>query len=202
MTSSLSRHASLQRLHTAWQSARKPIDPALARARQRYQALAPRERRLVTGAAALLGAAIVFVTLIEPPLNTMRKLQAELPALRSQAATVADLTTQARTLRQRTSAPMSTMPEPAELRASLERAGLPAAQWTLAPAEAGNGVQLTLNQAPSSALLRWLDGTGRDWGLATQNVELTRATNPNGRPLPGLVNGRISLALPDKPGAR
>ncbi|HCW16859.1 MAG TPA: general secretion pathway protein GspM, partial [Achromobacter sp.] len=84
-----------QRLQHAWQSVRKPVDPALARARQRYAALAPRERRLVTGAAALLGAAIVFVVFIEPPLNTVRKLQAELPALRTQAASVADLTSQA-----------------------------------------------------------------------------------------------------------
>ncbi|WP_447981449.1 type II secretion system protein GspM [Achromobacter kerstersii] len=109
---SLRFHSSILRLQAAWQSLRKPIDPALARARQRYLALAPRERRLVTGAGALLGAAVVFVTLIEPPLNTMRKLQAELPVLRGQAATVADLTTQARTLRQRSAAPSASMPSP------------------------------------------------------------------------------------------
>lgn len=191
-----------QRLQHAWQSVRKPVDPALARARQRYQALAPRERRLVTGASALLGAAIAFVALIEPPLNTVRKQQAELPALRTQAASVADLTSQARSLRQRSAAPAASMPTPAELGASLERAGLPAGMWTLGQPESGAGVQLTLNQAPSSALLRWLDGAGRDWGLATQKVDLTRAANPNGRPLPGLVNGQVTLALPEKAGAR
>lgn len=191
-----------QRLQHAWQSVRKPVDPALARARQRYQALAPRERRLVTGAFALLGAAIAFVALIEPPLNTVRKQQAELPALRTQAASVADLTSQARSLRQRSAAPAASMPTPAELGASLERAGLPAGMWALGQPESGAGVQLTLNQAPSSALLRWLDGAGRDWGLATQKVDLTRAANPNGRPLPGLVNGQVTLALPEKAGAR
>lgn len=191
-----------QRLQHAWQSVRKPVDPALARARLRYQALAPRERRLVTGASALLGAAIAFVALIEPPLNTVRKQQAELPALRTQAASVADLTSQARSLRQRSAAPAASMPTPAELGASLERAGLPAGMWTLGQPESGAGVQLTLNQAPSSALLRWLDGAGRDWGLATQKVDLTRAANPNGRPLPGLVNGQVTLALPEKAGAR
>jgi len=191
-----------QRLQHAWQSVRKPVDPALARARQRYAALAPRERRLVTGAAALLGAVIVFVVFIEPPLNTVRKLQAELPALRTQAASVADLTSQARSLRQRSAAPAASMPTPAELGASLERGGLPAGMWTLAQPESGSGVRLELNQAPSSALLRWLEGAGRDWGLATQKVELTRAANPNGRPLPGLVNGQVTLALPDKAGPR
>ncbi len=191
-----------QRLQLAWQSLRKPVDPALARARQRYEALAPRERRLVTGAATLLGSALVFVTLIEPPLNAMRKLQAELPALRTQAASVADLTAQARSLRQRSATPATAMPTSAELGASLERAGLPAGMWTLGQPESGAGVQLALNQAPSSALLRWLDGAGRDWGLATHKVDLTRAANPNGRPLPGLVNGQVTLALPDKAGAR
>lgn len=184
------------RLHAAWQSARKPVDPLLARARQRYQALAPRERRLLAGAALLLGAALVFVTLIEPPLNTMRKLHAELPALRAQAATVADLTAQAQALRRRAAAPAAALPAPAELGASLERAGLPAAQWTLGEPEAGPGVLLTLKEAPASALLRWLDGGARDWGLAVQQVELTRAANAYGRPLPGLVNGKVVLVLP------
>jgi general secretion pathway protein M len=191
-----------QRLQHAWQSLCKPVDPALARARQRYESLAPRERRLITGAAALLGSALVFVTLIEPPLNATRKLQAELPALRTQAASVADLTAQARSLRQRSATPATAMPTSAELGASLERAGLLAGMWTLGQPESGTGVQLALNQAPSSALLRWLDGAGRDWGLATHKVDLTRAANPNGRPLPGLVNGQVTLALPDKAGAR
>ncbi|MNX61684.1 General secretion pathway, M protein [compost metagenome] len=181
---------------------RKAVDPTLTRARLRFQALAPRERRLVTGAGALLGVAVVFVTLIEPPLNTMRKLQAELPLLRGQAAAVTDLTTQARALRQRSAAPVASLPTQTEVGASLKRAGLPAAMWTLGTPESGKGLQLTFNQAPSSALLPWLDGAGQDWGLSTQQVELTRATNPNGRPLPGLVNGHVTLTLPEPSGAR
>ncbi|MGH8815031.1 MAG: type II secretion system protein GspM, partial [Achromobacter pestifer] len=135
----------IQRLQHAWQSVRKPVEPALASARQRYAALAPRERRLVAGAAGLLGAVVVFVGLIEPPLNTMRKLQAELPALRTQAATVADLTTQARSLRQRSATPTAALPTPSELGASLERAGLPPGAWTLGLPESGAGVQLSFN---------------------------------------------------------
>ncbi|SSW66070.1 type II secretion system protein GspM [Achromobacter agilis] len=185
-----------QRLHAAWHSVRKPLDPALARARQRYRALAPRERRLLTGAALVLGAAVVFVTLIEPPLNTMRKLHAELPTLRAQAATVADLSARATALRRQSATPAGAVPSPAELAASLERAGLPAAQWTLGEPETGPGVLLTLTQAPSSVLLRWLDGAARDWGLGIQQVDLARATNAYGRPLPGLVNGKVTLALP------
>lgn len=196
----------IERLHQQWASARatlrRALDPTLTRARQRYLALAPRERRLVTVAAAILGTAVVYVTLIEPPLNAVRKLHAELPALRGQAASVADLTSQARALRQGSGSRAVVAPTPAELGASLERAGLPATMWTLGQPESGAGMQLTLNQAPSSALLRWLDGAGRDWGLATQQVALTRATNPNGRPLPGLVNGDITLIAPSASGGR
>ncbi|QVQ28829.1 type II secretion system protein GspM [Achromobacter deleyi] len=192
----------LHRLQTAWRSARKPLDPALARARQRYQALAPRERRLVAGAALLLGFALVFVSLIEPPLNTVRKLQAELPALRAQAAAVADLTAQAAALRQRSATPAGPMPARAELAASLERAGLAANLWSLGESDSGGGVELSLEQAPSSALLRWLDGAGRDWSLAISHVDLTRAANANGRPLPGLVNGKVVLMPPQAAGSR
>lgn len=185
-----------QALHAARQSLAKTLTPALTRAGQRYRALAPRERRLVTAAGLLLGGALVFVTLIEPPLNTLRKLQAELPALRGQAATVADLTAQATALRHKSAAPAGAMPSAAELGASLERAGLAAELWTLGEPEQGSGMLLTLKQAPSSALLRWLDGAARDWGLAVKEVQLTRAANVNGRPLPGLVNGKVSLAAP------
>ncbi|RBL87232.1 type II secretion system protein M, partial [Streptomyces cavourensis] len=81
----------LERLDAAWRAVRKPLAPAADRARQRYLALAPRERRLVNAAGALLGAVVVFTVLIEPALDTTRKLRDELPLLRTQAASVADL---------------------------------------------------------------------------------------------------------------
>ncbi|WYX59982.1 type II secretion system protein GspM [Achromobacter xylosoxidans] len=88
--------------------------------------MAPRERLLVNGAAALLGAALVFTVLIEPALDSVRKLRDELPRLRSQAAMVADLTTQAATLRGKRTGPAATLPTAADIGASLDRAGLPA----------------------------------------------------------------------------
>lgn len=186
----------LEALHAGRQSLAKHLTPVLTLAGQRYQALAPRERRLLASAAMLLGAALVFVSLIEPPLNTLRKLQSELPALRGQAATVADLTAQAAALRRKSATPSGVMPNATELGASLERAGLSAELWVLEQPEASAGVLLTLKQAPSSALLRWLDGAARDWGLAVKQVELARAANANGRPLPGLVNGKVTLTAP------
>ena len=186
----------IERLHTAWRAARKPLAPAADRARQRYQALAPRERRLVNGAAALLGATLAFTILIEPALNTTRKLRDELPQLRGQAAAVANAATQATALRGKAAAPAATLPAAVDIGASLERAGLPADHWTLDHPGQGDSVKLSLTEIPSSALLRWLENAAGDWGLAVKEVELTRAANANGRPLPGLVNGSVTLALP------
>ncbi|QQB34198.1 type II secretion system protein M [Achromobacter deleyi] len=186
----------IERLSAAWRAALKPLAPAADRARQRYQALAPRERRLVNGAGALLGAVLVFTLLIEPALDSSRKLRDELPGLRGQAAAVADITTQAMALRGKAAAPAATLPAAADIGASLERAGLPADHWKLEHPGQGDSVTLAVTEVPSSALLRWLENAAGDWGLAVRQVELTRAANVNGRPLPGLVNGSIKLALP------
>jgi len=186
----------LERLDAAWRAVRKPLAPAADRARQRYLALAPRERRLVNAAGALLGAVVVFTMLIEPALTTTRKLRDELPLLRTQAASVADLGAQAMALRGKAAAPAATLPAAADIGASLERAGLPADHWKLDHPGQGDSVKLSLSEIPSSALLRWLENAAGDWGLAVKDVDLTRAANANGRPLPGLVNGSITLALP------
>ncbi|CAB3738394.1 hypothetical protein LMG3458_05518 [Achromobacter deleyi] len=186
----------LERLDAAWRAVRKPLAPAAERARQRYLALAPRERRLVNTAGALLGAVVVFTVLIEPALTTTRKLRDELPLLRTQAASVADLGAQAMALRGKAAAPAATLPAAADIGASLERAGLPADHWKLDHPGQGDSVKLSLSEIPSSALLRWLENAAGDWGLAVKDVDLTRAANANGRPLPGLVNGSVTLALP------
>ncbi|QEQ22933.1 type II secretion system protein M [Achromobacter xylosoxidans] len=186
----------IERLSAGWRAAVLPLAPAARRARQRYQALAPRERLLVNGAAALLGAALVFTVLIEPALDSVRKLRDELPRLRGQAAMVADLTTQAATLRGKRTGPAATLPTAADIGASLERAGLPADHWKVAQPGPGDRITVAVTEIPSSALLRWLENTVGDWGLMVKTVALTRATNANGRPLPGLVNGSVTLALP------
>ena len=186
----------IERLGARWRATCKPLAPAADRARQRYQALARRERRLVTGAGLLLALALVFTLLVEPALDTARTLREELPRLRGQAALVADLTTQAAALRKHAAAPATALPTAADLGASLARAGLPADHWTLEPPGQGDSVTLAVTELPASALLRWLEDSTADWGLAVRQVALTRATNANGRPLPGLVNGRVTLALP------
>lgn len=49
----------IDKLHASWRASQQRYAPAVHRARQGWQALAPRERRLVLCAGAVLGAALV-----------------------------------------------------------------------------------------------------------------------------------------------
>ena len=60
----------------------------------------------------MLGAALVWTLLIEPPLKTLNQYRDELPKLRAQAAQVADLTAQADLLRRRAPPPPAPCPPP------------------------------------------------------------------------------------------
>jgi len=174
-----SRYAQVQRSTQAW----------LAR-------LAPRERRLLGVAAAVVGLAVAWLALIEPALTSVRTLDAELPKLRAQAATVADLTARARGLQRGGAHTAGTLPSDAELRASLNQAGLAENQWSAAPADEGKAKALTVTfkEASSAATLRWLDGAPRDWRLVITDASLTRPRDADDRRLPGRLSGSVTLA--------
>lgn len=174
-----------------WRRLRRQTDPLLAQLRQRHASLSPRDQRLLRLMAAVLGAAGLFLFFIEPPLDTLARLRADLPALRVQAAAVDDLAAQAGALARQTRA-RAVMPQEQELRGSLARAGLPPERWTLA-AEDG-GYLLTVDDVPAQSLLDWLEHSAQDWGLTARQAELIRAVNPHGRPLPGMVHGKLRLA--------
>ncbi|WP_041862937.1 type II secretion system protein GspM [Bordetella petrii] len=193
-------------------SLRGKLAPWAARAaawRQRalsWYALRPRrEQRLLACAGALLAAALVFLLLVEPAWSTMTRTRQELPDLRAQTATVAELTAQVRALRRRDAGAATASPSPGELTASLRREGLPDSVWSLelstakAPqpnAEAAapaSAIRLNLREASAAALFRWLDTAARDWRLSVADAELARATNPAGQRLPGRLNGALTL---------
>ena len=174
----------------------------------------PREQRLLATAGALLAAACVFLVLVEPAWSTMTRARQELPALRAQAATVADLTAQVRALRRQGAGDAAAVtPTPAELAASLQREGLPEDSWTLsegtAPSTAASAdgqsaaptpaIALTLREASSAAVFRWLDTAARDWRLSVASAELARAKQATGRRLPGRLTGTLTLLPAARP---
>ena len=172
-----------------------------------YGQRARREQRLLAAAAGVAAAAFVFLVLIEPAWSTVMQVRRELPGLRAQAATVAELTAQVRSLRrQGAGAAATAAPSVADLASSLQREGLAEGSWSLseaavpavaatASAGAGTGqaLTLTLRDASSAALFRWLDTAVRDWRLAVVDAELLRATHPAGRRLPGRLSGTLTL---------
>ncbi|MEO8936818.1 MAG: type II secretion system protein GspM [Burkholderiaceae bacterium] len=91
-----------------------------------WQGLAPRERMLVCGGAALLLAVVVYLTLWEPPAQGIRKLGADLPELRSQDATMRAMAAEAASLRAVSGSTATIAPADrvAAVQRSLQRAGL------------------------------------------------------------------------------
>ena len=91
-----------------------------------WDGLAPRERRLVTGGLVVVLAVLVWLLLWEPPAQGIRKLQADLPQLRSQDAAMRAMAAEATTLRSASGATAAIAPAErvAAVRRSLERAGL------------------------------------------------------------------------------
>lgn len=191
------------------------------RAESWYRQRPRREQRLLAIAGGVIGVALIFLVLIEPAWSTMTRAQQQLPELRAQAATVSDLTAQVRALRRQGNHGASEgAPSIEELGTSLKREGLNEESWSLSEAPAAsvlsssNGqtsqtyssqdlatrqaITLTLNEASSSALFRWLDTSARDWRLSVAKAEFRRALHATGRRLPGRLSGTLIL-LPASP---
>ncbi|CAM3714515.1 type II secretion system protein GspM [Bordetella tumulicola] len=188
-----------------------------------YRQRPPREQRLLAIAGAIIGIALVFLILIDPAWSTMTRAQRELPELRAQAATVADLTAQVRALRRQGSpAAGNAAPSTDELATSLQREGLTAESWSIAhgdtaskrngdaensrarrgsiggdrvggSSQATQAITLTLHEASAASLFRWLDIAARDWRLSVIDAELTRAMHATGKRLPGRLSGTLTL---------
>jgi len=181
-----------------------------------YRQRPPREQRLLGITTGLLIAVLGFLILIEPAWSTMTRAQRELPALRTQAATVANLTAQVRALRREgVSTAGNNAITTEELATSLQREGLNKESWSIAEAPAATvlntsdeqssqayrsqdiasltAITLTLHEASASALFRWLDTSARDWRLTVVKAELNRALHATGRRLPGQLSGTLVL---------
>ncbi|MFW7344516.1 MAG: type II secretion system protein GspM [Pigmentiphaga sp.] len=171
------------------------MPPALARlgedAGRRWARLAPRERRLLSIAGAVAGIALVFLLFIEPAWTRANRLEAQLPLLRTQAARVDALTTEARSLQRVTSGRMTADETRQALAQSLERAGIAA---EVAPADApagtsGDAWQVTVDQVQAAGLMQWLASVPGRTRLQLAQADLERPTDDNGRLLTGKASG-------------
>lgn len=123
--------------------------PAVARASAAWQALAPRERRLVSAAAALVALALLWLLAVQPAWRTLARAPAEIDRLDAQLQTMHRLAAEAQALRETASVP----PEQAQaaLQAATARLG-PQAQLTFS----GERAIVRFDGVAPGALREWL----------------------------------------------
>ncbi|WP_158213237.1 type II secretion system protein GspM [Pigmentiphaga sp. NML080357] len=174
---------------------RLSMPPALVRlgadASRRWARLAPRERRLLTIAGAVAGAAIVFLLFVEPAWTRYAHLEKQLPLLRTQAARVDALTAEARSLQRVTSGRMTAEETRQALADSLDRAGIAAEVTPASPPSgpAGEAWQVSFDQVQAAGLMQWLASVPGQTRLQLAEADLERPTDENGRLLTGKASG-------------
>jgi type II secretory pathway component PulM len=110
-----------------------------------WRGLASREQRFITGGAAAIALVVAYLALWEPAATGTRKLDADLPQLRAQGATMRGMADEAVRLRGAGAAqtPVAPADREAAVRRSLDRAGLSRA--SAAPVIAPSGPVTTLS---------------------------------------------------------
>lgn len=140
--------------------------------RARWDALAARERRLITLAVSLIGLALLWTLLIEPAWQGRARLRAELPELRAQVAQVDALVGESRRLGTTGGAEMPLPAIREELERSLGAAGIRA---NLAQIEVrGDRIEMRFNDVPFAVWLAWLEGAQRSLRLRIVQVSAAR----------------------------
>ncbi|MFJ4196548.1 type II secretion system protein GspM [Pseudomonas sp. NPDC089534] len=150
----------------------------------RWQPLALREKRMVTGMATLLAGWLVWVALVQPPLNRIAYWQAETPKLRAQAEALEVL------LRDVGARPDGQGLEPSLLQA-LQAGGL-AGHCRLQAAPSG-GWQLNFDAAPADAVLDWLLSRPQQFSLHVVEARLQRAEAAATDDTAGTLSGTVRM---------
>ena len=150
--------------------------------RTRWAALAPRERRLLTLAAVVLGGFLLWSVALAPAWRTLQTAPAQLDALDAQAQQMQALATEAGLLRAAPPVPLDQAQ--AALTAATERLGSPASKLSLQ----GERALLSLKGVGSAQLSAWLAEARAGARARVVEASLTQTG-------PGLYDGSLTLAL-------
>ncbi|MEE4889054.1 type II secretion system protein GspM [Pseudomonas alliivorans] len=160
------------------------------RAATAWSGLTRRERQLVTGAAWVLSGLVVWLLLVQQPLQKIAYWQAETPKLRTQKQTL-------ETLLQQLPAPsvrVSGQGLEQALRASLEAAGLAQVYRLKAETETGDSTwQLTFDQAPADSVMQWLLEQPQQLSLYVTEARLQRADGLSAQASAGHLSGIVRM---------
>jgi len=154
---------------------------ALAGARARWAALAPRERRALALAAAVLGAYLLWALAVAPAARTLRSAPAQADALDAQWQQMQAQAAEAARLRAVPPVPLDQAQQ--ALAAATERLGAPG-KLSLQ----GERALLTLKGASGAQLSAWLAEARAGARARVVEAALTQSA-------PGLYDGSLTLAL-------
>jgi len=148
---------------------------------------APRERAVLAALGAIVVIALLYLVLIEPAVNGIKRLERGLPQTRSQAAQLDSLLGEVKALKSR---PQVATVSPVEARSALDKslasAGMKAAR--VVPLSDGD-LQITFANVPFATWSVWLAGIERELGARAISV------NANSNGTPGNVDVELALRL-------
>jgi len=153
--------------------------------RTRWEGLAPREKTLVGGGAALLAAALVWLVAIGPALATLRTAEEQHRALDAQLQRMRSLQTQAQALQ---SQPKQGHDEAVRLLELSVRQRLGTSARLVI---AGERATLTLSATPPDALAQWLTQARVNARALPGEARIYRSSG-------GLWEGTLVLTLPPR----
>ncbi len=160
----------------------------LERFLQQWAALAPRDRRVILLGTAGLVVIFGYFVLFEPAWKGRQQLQAELPVLRSQLASLEGMAAEARRLSAGAAASTgadSLAQARVVLEQSLQSAGIKDAQVQIV----GEMIEVRFKSMPYAQWLDWLAEASRQSRLRVVDAQVTRDTA-------GMASARVALARP------
>lgn len=157
------------------------------RLRASWQGLAAREQRAVALAALVLGAGLVWLALVAPPLKTIAYWQAETPKLRSQTEAL-------EVLLRDVGGPARGQSLEVALRQTLDASGL-GEHYQLHPpgVEAPDVWQLSFSDAPADGVIDWLLSNPAQFSLEVIEARLQRTAPADSDPTPGTLSGTVRM---------
>jgi len=158
-----------------------PIQDALQELRQKWQAMAPRERQLLTAAGWLLGLTLLVMVGVRPAWKTLTQTPAQLREADAQLDQMRKYAEEARQLKTRP--PVAPAQAEQALRAASERLGSGAAL-----AIQGDRATLTLTKVTGDKLAAWLDEARSAARVKPMEAGLIQIS-------PGVYSGTLTVGL-------
>ncbi len=155
--------------------------------KQRFTALNLRERILVGIAAAVLALSLIFLVVVEPLQNSVKRLRSDVAEMQGIVAELAD----ARSLVLSSRSGIGVIQGQGRSLLSIvdqsgKESGLASAITRMQP-EGDATVRVWLEQADFAALVRWLDKLESNYGVSVTEAAIDRESQP------GLVRARLGL---------